>query len=57
MSKEALAKLVTEMDALNMHTMVNLSGGNGNDLKNGVANLKVIILNALWYLPTLISAT
>lgn len=40
MSKAALDKLVTEMDALNMRTMVNLSGGSGNDLKSGVANLK-----------------
>ncbi|PSR55477.1 amidohydrolase [Adhaeribacter arboris] len=40
MSKEALNKLVKEMDALNMRTMINLSGGSGSELKSGVANLK-----------------
>ncbi len=40
MSKEALAKLVQDMDALNLQTMVNLSGGSGERLKNGVANMK-----------------
>ncbi|QMU30833.1 amidohydrolase family protein [Adhaeribacter radiodurans] len=40
MSKEAMTKIVKEMDALNMRTMVNLSGGSGSELKSGVANLK-----------------
>ncbi|GEO02945.1 hypothetical protein AAE02nite_06090 [Adhaeribacter aerolatus] len=40
MSKEALAKLVKDMDGLNLQTMVNLSGGYGDNLKSGVANLK-----------------
>ena len=39
MSQEAVTKLVKEMDALNMRAMVNLSGGSGGELKNGVANL------------------
>lgn len=37
---EALAKMVTEMDALNMKVMVNLSGRNGKDLAEGVKNTK-----------------
>jgi uncharacterized protein len=37
---EALAKMVTEMDALNMAVMVNLSGRNGNALAEGVKNTK-----------------
>ncbi len=40
MSKEAITKMVKEMDALNMRTMVNLSGGSSDNLKNGIANLK-----------------
>lgn len=40
MSKEALDKLVKEMDALNMQTMVNLSGGYGDNLAKGVKNMK-----------------
>ncbi len=37
---EALAKMVAEMDALNMATMVNLSGRNGDALAEGVKNTK-----------------
>jgi len=40
MSKEALAKLVKEMDGINLQTMVNLSGGSGENLKNNLANMK-----------------
>jgi predicted TIM-barrel fold metal-dependent hydrolase len=40
MDQAALGKLVKDMDDLNMHTMVNLSGGSGEQLKAGVANLK-----------------
>jgi predicted TIM-barrel fold metal-dependent hydrolase len=36
-SPEAYARLVKEMDALNMRVMVNLSGRNGDRLKQGVA--------------------
>ncbi|HWQ56103.1 MAG TPA: amidohydrolase family protein [Bryobacteraceae bacterium] len=37
---EAADRLIKEMDALNMRTMVNLSGGYGDRLKSGVAALK-----------------
>lgn len=37
---EDLAKMVTEMDALNMKVMVNLSGGTGARLVEGVKNTK-----------------
>ncbi len=40
MSKADLARLVKDMDALNLQTMVNLSGGSGSELKSGVANMK-----------------
>jgi len=40
MTKEALAKLVKDMDGINLQTMVNLSGGTGDNLKNGLANMK-----------------
>lgn len=40
MSPEALQKLVQDMDKLNMKAMVNLSGGSGDALKSGVANMK-----------------
>jgi predicted TIM-barrel fold metal-dependent hydrolase len=40
MDQQALDKLVKDMDALNMQSMVNLSGGSGDNLKQGVANLK-----------------
>lgn len=40
MSAEELAKLVEQMDQLNMRVMVNLSGGSGERLKQGVANMK-----------------
>lgn len=40
MSKAALAKLVQDMDGINLQTMVNLSGGTGENLKTGIANLK-----------------
>ncbi|MFZ1370238.1 MAG: amidohydrolase family protein [Ferruginibacter sp.] len=35
-----LGKLVTEMDALNMKVMVNLSGESGDKIKRSVANIK-----------------
>jgi len=40
MSKEALQKLIKDMDGINLQTMVNLSGGSGNNLNKGIANLK-----------------
>jgi uncharacterized protein len=40
MAREKLDQLMREMDAMNMAVMVNLSGGQGERLKNGVANLK-----------------
>jgi predicted TIM-barrel fold metal-dependent hydrolase len=40
MSKEVLDKLVKDMDALNLQVMVNLSGGSGDNLKTGLANMK-----------------
>ena len=40
MSKEVLDKLVKDMDALNLQVMVNLSGGSGDNLKSGLANMK-----------------
>jgi uncharacterized protein len=40
MPQDRLDKLVTEMDAMNMRIMVNLSGGNGERLKTGVENMK-----------------
>lgn len=35
-----VAKLVAEMDKLNLQTMVNLSGSSGEKLKQGLANMK-----------------
>lgn len=40
MSKEALDQLVKDMDALNLQTMVNLSGGSGENLRKGITNMK-----------------
>ncbi|MDQ6699839.1 MAG: amidohydrolase family protein [Acidobacteriota bacterium] len=40
MAQPALDKLVAEMDKLNLRVMVNLSGGYGDKLKQGVANMK-----------------
>src|SRR5262245_48360915 len=40
MSAEDVAKLVSEMDKLNMAVMVNLSGSSGETLQKGLANLK-----------------
>jgi uncharacterized protein len=37
---ESVDRLVREMDAMNMAVMVNLSGGTGESLKQGIANLK-----------------
>ncbi|HKI04719.1 MAG TPA: amidohydrolase family protein [Thermoanaerobaculia bacterium] len=39
MTAEQTAKLVQDMDGLNMALMVNLSGGSGEDFKKGQANL------------------
>lgn len=39
-SKAEVDKLVQEMDELNMRTMVNLSGGSGENLQKGLATLK-----------------
>jgi predicted TIM-barrel fold metal-dependent hydrolase len=39
MSAEDAQKLVAAMDRINMAVMVNLSGGSGEALKNGIANL------------------
>ncbi|PCE64989.1 amidohydrolase family protein [Sediminicola luteus] len=40
MPTQDLSVLIKEMDALNMAVMVNLSGGNGDNLKRAVANVK-----------------
>ena len=40
MSTEALNKLVKDMDGINLQTMVNLSGGSGENLQKGLTNLK-----------------
>jgi uncharacterized protein len=37
---ESVNQLVREMDAMNMAVMVNLSGGSGESLKQGIANLQ-----------------
>lgn len=39
MSPERLDQLIKEMDAMNMRVMVNLSGGYGERLRNGIKNL------------------
>ncbi len=39
MGSQDLDKLIKDMDALNMKVMVNLSGGNGNDLKRKLDNV------------------
>ena len=39
-SEAAVAKLVADMDGLNMRVMVNLSGGQGDELVKGLKNLK-----------------
>jgi uncharacterized protein len=39
-SEAAVARLVADMDALNMRVMVNLSGGQGETLVRGIRNLK-----------------
>lgn len=40
MSKDKLDKLVQDMDGLNLQVMVNLSGGYGDRLQQGVQNMK-----------------
>jgi len=40
MPRDKLDKLVHDMDALNLRIMVNLSGGYGDKLERGVANMK-----------------
>jgi len=40
MTPAEVDKLVSDMDGLNMAVMVNLSGGSGDKLKQGLANLK-----------------
>jgi predicted TIM-barrel fold metal-dependent hydrolase len=40
LSAEAVAKLVADMDAMNMRVMVNLSGGQGETFVRGLKNLK-----------------
>src|SRR5438067_1186863 len=40
MPQDKLEKLVTDMNALNLRVMVNLSGGYGEQLQKGVANMK-----------------
>ncbi len=40
MSPEDIATLIGEMDAMNMAVMVNLSGGSGDRLKEGIANME-----------------
>jgi hypothetical protein len=40
MPAEQLDKLVKDMDSINLQVMVNLSGGYGDRLEKGVANMK-----------------
>jgi predicted TIM-barrel fold metal-dependent hydrolase len=40
MPPDRLERLVADMDAMNMRILVNLSGGTGERLKNGMANMK-----------------
>ncbi len=40
MTAEDVAKLVADMDSINLSVMVNLSGGTGEDLQKSVAGLK-----------------
>lgn len=40
MTEEAVKTLIAEMDKLNMRVMVNLSGGSGSELRQGIENLK-----------------
>ncbi|HSB14706.1 MAG TPA: amidohydrolase family protein [Bryobacteraceae bacterium] len=40
MPADSLDRLVKDMDGLNMRVMVNLSGGSGDRLQSGVANMK-----------------
>lgn len=40
MDKQVLEKLVKDMDGINLQTMVNLSGGTGDNLKKGLTNMK-----------------
>src|SRR4051812_29526935 len=40
MSRDRLDALVKELDAINLHTAVNLSGGTGERLTSGVKNMK-----------------
>src|SRR5262245_60868257 len=40
LSAKAVAKLVADMDAMNMRVMVNLSGGQGETFARGLKNLK-----------------
>src|ERR1044071_1221793 len=40
MSRDRLDALVKELDAINLHTAVNLSGGTGDKLLSGVKNMK-----------------
>ncbi len=40
MSRDRLDALIKELDAINLHTAVNLSGGTGDKLTSGVKNMK-----------------
>jgi len=40
MAADRLDKLVADMDSINLRVMVNLSGGYGDRLKSGIANMK-----------------
>jgi predicted TIM-barrel fold metal-dependent hydrolase len=40
MPNQNLSSLVKDMDSLNMKVMVNLSGGSGENIKKGIANVK-----------------
>lgn len=40
MDKKDLSTLIRDMDSLNMKVMVNLSGGSGENIKKGIANVK-----------------
>ena len=40
MSKRELDSLIMQMDSINLYTMVNLSGGQGENLAKGITNMK-----------------
>jgi len=57
MPMEQMDKLVKDMDSINLQVMVNLSGGYGDRLEKGVANLKGHYKNRSWCSRISISPT